>query len=787
MQSHITTLKRKISLHTLALVAILLSGLALRLILFTGMARNDDLDMAHLAFDVLNGRFQITELLQQPFSEQGWRMAIYLPVAALYRIFGVSEATTLAYPLISSILGIYFVYLLGKLFGGPRVGLLAAFLWSAFPLDIHFATDLMPDGPMNAYGLGGAYFFFLALRAKEQKLTAKYALASFGLILWSILVKPWAITLALFLGFYLVILAFERSAFPGWWAERKQLQKRYLTLGAILLLGFLSWLYISNQPLDFLTEFWISSQDLALWLFGVRQDRFILDVQTSDLMLLWTPLFLVSIFWTFQNKHWHYRDILLWIAFLYIYIEWGPSRPSLRYNPIHPLAESRNFLLLMPPFILLAGAFLAEKLESLRTELWLIVLSLFLPVATFMAVANDFSLHVTQFLTLLFLVSLLGLAVLFRIADNRKTSQREPRLIAGIWLAFFALATLYPALPEHFTHPYLSNQRDLQVALKPIVSYLRIHDDYPIVAFSKDIGLNLNYMSNMDLGFNINNARGYDEDFRILLDEEAQLRNDSFYTVFYSDYHGPVPANWWKIAEHRENVPSPVFFYRALSPEDAQRELAQALALVDAQPSLENYTNLYGAAHNAVALPELMRAWQAIQALGGETPELQELMPLVEVWVSTHPEALSESLLPKQMNAATWEPSGDNVDIDIAHTELDQRVLEVAVQEKQGQPGAISTTLQLEPQTLYMGTIVLRTNTHTSIFNIDGGSIPDSDNANDVHSNRLTFTVIFLTPDWGSGSRPISLELVHNIVEGQVWIREASLVKVAYIFSESSE
>ena len=53
--------------------AILFTALALRLVLFTGLVRNDDLDMAHLAIDVAEGRISIPLLLQQPLSEQTQR------------------------------------------------------------------------------------------------------------------------------------------------------------------------------------------------------------------------------------------------------------------------------------------------------------------------------------------------------------------------------------------------------------------------------------------------------------------------------------------------------------------------------------------------------------------------------------------------------------------------------------------------------------------------------------------------------------------------------------------
>src|SRR3990172_9984277 len=95
----------------LVLALVLLFALFLRLILYTGVLDSDTLEYAYYAFGASNGDFQFTVV---PRDIQ-FRFALYLPLALLYSVFGVSEFSTIIYGLLASLFGVVFIYGIARL------------------------------------------------------------------------------------------------------------------------------------------------------------------------------------------------------------------------------------------------------------------------------------------------------------------------------------------------------------------------------------------------------------------------------------------------------------------------------------------------------------------------------------------------------------------------------------------------------------------------------------------------------------------------------------------------
>lgn len=90
------------------------------------------------------------------FSAQDWRTLwnvvptyethppFYYSLLKLWRVFGADEFTLRLFSVVVSLLTIPLIYLCGKICGGGRVGLLAAFMFACAKLEIFYAQDARP-------------------------------------------------------------------------------------------------------------------------------------------------------------------------------------------------------------------------------------------------------------------------------------------------------------------------------------------------------------------------------------------------------------------------------------------------------------------------------------------------------------------------------------------------------------------------------------------------------------------------------------------------------------------
>jgi hypothetical protein len=147
-----------------ALAAIFGVATVLRVIFFTGYHGYDDVHYIQRAFDLSRGGFT------PPASDWAARIGVVLPTALVYRLFGVTPLTTIAFPFLCSLLGIGAAFALGKRLYGARSALVAALLLAILPLDAIFASMLFPTEPVLLFCGVGLGCFILAERERQPAL-----------------------------------------------------------------------------------------------------------------------------------------------------------------------------------------------------------------------------------------------------------------------------------------------------------------------------------------------------------------------------------------------------------------------------------------------------------------------------------------------------------------------------------------------------------------------------------------------------------------------------------------
>jgi 4-amino-4-deoxy-L-arabinose transferase-like glycosyltransferase len=126
----------------LALLPILGLALALRMRLFMGAVGPDNFDYLQIANSLMRG----TPLFAgDAFPFHVARLAMTIPLALAFSLFGVSEASAALWPTLCSLGSVLVAFALGRRVAGPAGGLVAALGLAIFPLEVVYATTPLPD------------------------------------------------------------------------------------------------------------------------------------------------------------------------------------------------------------------------------------------------------------------------------------------------------------------------------------------------------------------------------------------------------------------------------------------------------------------------------------------------------------------------------------------------------------------------------------------------------------------------------------------------------------------
>ncbi|MEW6609506.1 MAG: glycosyltransferase family 39 protein [bacterium] len=176
------------------LIIIILGGLILRLIFFSGYVGGDDKHYITQAYKYSIGDFVPGDNL--------WalRIGLVIPTSFFFFLFGVNEFSSILFSLLCSIGNIILIYHLGKLLFDEKVGLIGAFLLSFYPLDVIYSTHLFPDIVL-CFFTGLTIYLFLKGEDNEKKIWYLLSGISLGI---SYLIKESTVVICLFFIFYIL-------------------------------------------------------------------------------------------------------------------------------------------------------------------------------------------------------------------------------------------------------------------------------------------------------------------------------------------------------------------------------------------------------------------------------------------------------------------------------------------------------------------------------------------------------------------------------------------------------
>lgn len=196
------------------LILILIFATLIRLFFFVGLNLNDDLTYVNTAYDIITGKFRVNTWIIAA------RYVMNLPIAFFFLLLGVSDFSAALWPLLTSLGSVIITYFIGKEIFDVKVGLLAAFLLSVFPVDVAYATTIVPDIPV-AFFMGLSVLFFVLGEKKNNFIYYFFSGVSIGLA-W--MVKSMALVI---LPFFAIYFLMDKLGFGLKSNKRKVSSKEY--------------------------------------------------------------------------------------------------------------------------------------------------------------------------------------------------------------------------------------------------------------------------------------------------------------------------------------------------------------------------------------------------------------------------------------------------------------------------------------------------------------------------------------------------------------------------------
>jgi 4-amino-4-deoxy-L-arabinose transferase-like glycosyltransferase len=337
------------ALVALATVVFVLAVI-LRLVSFSGLVASDDVNYARYARQIVDGVYSLE------LHHQAARPGVILPTALFYWLFGVSEWTTVAWPLLCSSLAAALVaFLAGRLYG-YTAAIVAGALAATFPVDVRFATVLFPEPVVGAFAAAAGILYWEAGRRASSVLAS-----ASGLLLG------------------VAFLAKEPAAFlvvafaAAWMLERRWKLVAALALGAgAVVVAEAAWYWYLRG--DWLFRFHALATHNNLFQRSVEHgapgDLVYRLVKAYPRMMLYpsfdfgvhslVALVLGAVALLVRFREHATRWLFLWAAIPFIYLDWGSSSLT-AYIPIP--TDSRYIAFVYAPLFVLAAGALAALVE----------------------------------------------------------------------------------------------------------------------------------------------------------------------------------------------------------------------------------------------------------------------------------------------------------------------------------------------------------------------------------------------------------------------------------------
>jgi 4-amino-4-deoxy-L-arabinose transferase-like glycosyltransferase len=360
--------------HLLALILALAA--AVRFLTFTGMYRFDSYFYAQLSYFVSRLDFQSFFFENNNFFAIG-RLLLYLPTAFFYRFFDVNDFTSVAFVFIASLLTIAVIFFLGKKLFDEKVGLVAAFLLSIYPLDVYYSTQYLPDGLLPLFfSLSALAFLYGEDEGSYKKRVLFYYLSGvfIGIAQY---VRENAFIFVTVLFVYVVFK--RRFRMDYFWVIVGGLTV-FVLASLFFFFGTGNLLFQIDQVLlqfSSTKERMASSTDRVIDWF-----RFTKLLLGGDLFRSFSLLFFVSIVFSIFNGTKKMAFVLIWFFTLLIYLE--------VISQFHGLAKHDRYLSVISiPIILVISSFIINLVKRYKTKLHLCILILVLLIIPSLSVTKS--------------------------------------------------------------------------------------------------------------------------------------------------------------------------------------------------------------------------------------------------------------------------------------------------------------------------------------------------------------------------------------------------------------
>jgi hypothetical protein len=332
--------KLKDNLSLALLISIILLGLTLRLFYRCGLCISDSYSYVNGAIRLND--YGIREYLSTVSNIYENRISIVLPLAFVFKLFGISEFSTMLLPLFYAVGTIITVYFLGKQLFNEGIGLLAALLVTTIPLDVFASTAVMPDSIIPFYS-SLIWLCFLLGQKKDNQFF--YFLAGFFLF-----------------------CAFEARATSGvlifplvlaaWWSTKRSIWSLLLPTFTFFALIFVYWGILFLLTGDFFAQFALLTRDATAEgyvgtgeFLGHFKKSFRLSVDFGLLYVMAFPALIIGLYKSLRDER--YRLPVIAFLVLYLFFEFGTTTLT-SYQPIWKL--SRFLTILSVPVSLLVAA-----------------------------------------------------------------------------------------------------------------------------------------------------------------------------------------------------------------------------------------------------------------------------------------------------------------------------------------------------------------------------------------------------------------------------------------------
>lgn len=789
-------------LSSYATVAILILALFLRLFYFFGVMRGDDLAYSYYAYYTSQGAGEIIALL--PGAD---RIGLYFPVALLYRVFGYSEFVSVTFPLLSSIATVFFVYKITQIIANKRAGLLAALLWSVFPLDVFLSTQLLPDGPSAMATSGTILFFLFAMREKgvTRRLACIAVSAVFGG--WAYLIK----TSTLPVVFVVLGILLLELIWPYLPSIRETLRKKWLLICvAIMLVGgiaLVSWFeFVSIQSIASfenkveLTSTDVSSAlvlgranpvlyaDLGAGFWDIEHQPYhpepLLNALTEpylgERIRVFDPyligFFIALAYLVFSRNKSSYVPAL-WFSILFFFLEWGSYSFSLRaYLPVIYWVDARNFLFVAIPMIIVIALFLSSGLEN-SNPVNLIVIPSVSTVIVAIGLAGSFSSYALSFIDYCFsLLLVLAITSPFVL----KSTAIDQNIKQGVFLGLVTLMSVTALRPSTHYHVYdFFKEEDRRENLKNLNAELEELPARFIYAGSDSIEW-LDYYSGFEYGYNYDGSPYSSPESR-LTDDILLIKEVGGYVISEGCNQPVSGMNDWPLASFGDLESTNCFSLIEILPEsEADVRLAQAKGEANhslTQEDIETYITSAAKANNMSEFVE------ALALMATEYPDqvpISKASGIFLEFVQNHPEQAPQILL-DQYALFGAEPSwsfGNQlvVDMDERGNEL---ILVASIVGQTDSPQSIALSLELKRGSAYVLELEVRSFAPFVLGGFPQGQIADSFPDGWQRSPEWTeFNVVFVTPDWPMAKENVLMEIARVYDRGEIWLRNIRLFEV---------